>query len=114
MLNRSRSNSEARRERKHRHRRIALCSGAVVALVGILITLVLYAEIAHLQSLGESATAQVMSDMPMQNMALYWSFPILQASGLTGLCFAYYSVLLGLLQSGRAPSWFPLSYRHSV
>jgi predicted ferric reductase len=37
--------------------------------------------------------------------------PILQASGLTGLFFAYFSIVLGLLQSGRTPSWFPLSYR---
>ena len=46
-----------------------------------------------------------------ENIARYWSFPLLQASGLTGLFFAYFSVFLGLLQSGRAPSWFPMSYR---
>ncbi len=47
----------------------------------------------------------------MTDIGKYWAFPVLQASGLTGLVFAYLSVLLGLQQSGRAVSWFPLTYR---
>jgi hypothetical protein len=111
MLSRSRSKFEAVKESRNRHRVSAVRSGTVVAALGVLTTLLLYAGIAHLQALGESAAAQAMPDMGMKNMALYWSFPILQASGLTGLFFAYVSVFLGLLQSGRAPSWFPMSNR---
>jgi hypothetical protein len=46
-----------------------------MAVVGVLATLLLYAVIAHLQALGESAAAQAMPDMGMKNMTLYWSFP---------------------------------------
>jgi hypothetical protein len=111
MLSRSRSNSESGRESGNRDRRNTMSSGTAVIVVGVLTTLLLCAGIAYLQALGQSAAAQAMPDMGMQNMALYWLFPILQASGLTGLFFAYVSVLLGLLQSGRATSWFPMSYR---
>lgn len=83
----------------------------MIAIVGILPTLLLFAVIAYLQARGESAAALAMPDMHMKNIAVFWSFPILQASGLTGLFFAYFSIVLGLLQSGRTPVWFPLSYR---
>jgi hypothetical protein len=84
-----------------------MSSGTAVIVVGVLTTLLLCAGIAYLQAFGQSAAAQAMPDMGMKNMALYWSFPILQASALTGLFFAYVSVLLGLLQSGRPLRGFP-------
>jgi hypothetical protein len=50
-------------------------SGMLIAVIGILPTLLLYALIAHLQSLGESAAAIAMPDMYMKNMAIFWAFP---------------------------------------
>jgi predicted ferric reductase len=111
MLSKSESHVAVGSEIRKGKRRIAWRSGTIIAVVGILPTLLLYAVIAHLQMLGESAAALAMPGMHMQNMTRYWSFPILQASGLTGLCFAYFSILLGLLQSGKMHSWFSMSYR---
>ena len=91
--------------------RRAVVSGAVVAAAGVVSTGLLYLYIAHLQSRGQSAGALGMPDMHMQQMRKFWSFPLLQASGLTGLFFAYLSVLLGLQQSARGLPWLPLSYR---
>lgn len=96
---------------KNADRRASVVSGALVLAAGALSTLALYLFIAHLQSRGRSAAALSMPDMGMTNMGKYWAFPILQASGLTGLFFAYLSVLLGLQQSGRRASWLPLTYR---
>ena len=111
MLTRSRSNPEAARKSGKRGRRSAVGSGTLVLVVGVLTTLLLYTGIAYLQSLGESAAARAMPEMGMRNTAVYWSFPVLQATGVTGLLFAYASVLRGLLQSGRAPAQFPLDRR---
>lgn len=111
MLSRSEAHREIGSAIKKRNRWIAWRSGVVIAAIGIVSTLLLYAVIAHLQAVGESAAAIAMPEMHMKNMAVFWAFPILQASGLTGLFFAYFSIVLGLLQSGRTPSWLPLSYR---
>lgn len=89
----------------------ALLSGLLVLAAGVLSTLALYLFIAHLQSQGRSAAALAMPGMGMRDMTKYWAFPVLQASGLTGLGFAYLSVLLGMQQSGRSAAWLPLSYR---
>lgn len=97
--------------RRTSDRRAAMLSGAIVFGAGIVSTIALYLYLAHLQSHGRSAAAIGMSDMGMANMSKFWAFPILQASGLTGLFFAYLSALLGLQQSGRRASWLPLTYR---
>ena len=111
MLDRSEAKMAAKSEIRKRHRRIAWRSGIMIAIVGILPTLLLAVVIAYLQARDESAAALAMPEMHMKNIAVYWSFPILQASGLTGLFFAYFSIVLGLLQAGKTPEWFPLSYR---
>jgi len=86
-------------------------SGLMITAVGIAVTLALYVWIARLQSQNRSPAALAMSSMGMSDMSKYWSFPVLQASGLAALLFAYLGAVLGLQQSGRAASWFPLSYR---
>lgn len=92
-------------------RRATMLSGGIVLATGVVSTLALYLYLAHLQSHGRSAAAIGMSDMGMRNMTKFWAFPILQASGSTGLFFAYLGTLLGLQQSGRRASWLPLTYR---
>ena len=82
-----------------------------VAAAGIVVTLPLYLFIAHEQSHGRSPAALQMSTMGMSDMRTFWAFPILQASGLAGLLFAWGSVFLGLQQSGRVASWLRLDYR---
>jgi hypothetical protein len=91
--------------------RATVVSGALVLGAGAVSTLALYLIIAHLQSEGRSAAAISMPTMGMTDMGKFWSFPILQASGLTGLFFAFLSVALGLQQSGRRVSRLPLTYR---
>ena len=86
-------------------------SAAIITITGVAVTMVLYVRIARLQAHNRSPAAVAMSSMHMNNMTKYWSFPVLQASGLAGLLFAYLTAILGLQQSGRAVSWFPLSYR---
>lgn len=44
-------------------------------------------------------------------MSTFWSFPILQASGLIGMVTAYLGLLLGLQQSRKVAGWFNMSYR---
>jgi len=88
-----------------------LRSALLITTAGVAVTLALYLWIARLQSQGRSPAALAMSSMGMSDMAKYWSFPVLQASGLAGLLFAYVTALLGLQQSGRAVSWLPLNYR---
>jgi len=68
--------------------------------LGFALTWLVYIWIYSLQARGLSAAALGMSDMHMNDMNIYWSFPILQASGMTGLAFAYVSVFLGLQQTG--------------
>ena len=103
--------SELPPERGAGARRRALVSGVCVGAAGVVSTGVLYLLIRHQQSLGRSAAALAMSSMHMQNVHKFWSFPLLQASGLTGLVFAYLSVVLGLQQSARALPQLRLSYR---
>ena len=91
--------------------REAIRTALLVTAAGVVVTLALYAWIARLQSQDRSPAALAMASMHMNNMTKYWSFPVLQASGLAGLLFAYLTAILGLQQSGRAASWFPLSYR---
>lgn len=111
MLSQEESRVITRLAVKKRNRWIAWRSGATIAVIGILPTVLLSARIASLQVGGKSAAALAMPDMHMTNLTVYWAFPILQASGLTGIMFAYVSMVLGLLQSGKTPAWFPLSYR---
>lgn len=89
-------------------RAAAVRSGLVVAALGVLTTLPFYLIIAHLQAEGRSAAAIGMADMPMGDMGTYWAFPILQASGIAALIWAYLGVLLGLLESGKHPAWLRL------
>ena len=91
--------------------REAMRSAVIITVAGVAVTLALYVWIARLQAHNDSPAAISMSSMHMNNMTKYWSFPVLQASGLAGLAFAYLGAILGLQQSGRAASWFPLSYR---
>lgn len=84
-------------------------SAVVVAALGVLSTLPFYLVIAHLQAQGRSAAAIGMADMPMANMSVYWAFPVLQASGIAALLWAYAGVALGLAESGTGLRWLPLS-----
>ena len=83
-------------------------SVASVSLVAAALTLILAAQLFRLQSDGRSAAAIAMAaDMDMRDMGRFWSFPILQASGLVALAFAYVTAVLGLVDgigkaSGRA------------
>jgi predicted ferric reductase len=103
--------SELKREPRRDARKQALMSGSLVALTGLVSTGALWVVIARLQARGASAGAIAMSDMNMRNMGKFWAFPLLQSSGLTGLGFAYLSVLLGLQQSARGLAWLPMTYR---
>jgi predicted ferric reductase len=103
--------SELPAERSGPARRRALVSGTLTGAAGIAVTAALTVVIWHQQAQGRSPAAVAMASEHMDNMGKFWSFPLLQASGLTGLVFAYLSVLLGLQQSARALGWLPLSYR---
>lgn len=84
----------------------ALLSGTLADAAGIASTAALATVIWQLQAQGgRSAAALAMPSEHMGNMARFWAFPLLQASGLTGLVFAYLSVGLGLQQSARALPW---------
>ncbi len=87
----------------------ALRSGVIIAALGFLTTLPFYVWIHDLQAKDRSAAAIGMASMHMNRMHVFWSFPILQATGLTALIWAYLGVGLGLMESGRTISWFPLS-----
>ena len=84
-------------------------SGAVIALLGLLTVLPFYIWIHDLQAQGKSAASLAMSDMHMEQMSKFWSFPLLQAAGLAGLVWAYVGVMLGLVESSKSISWLPLS-----
>ena len=92
-----------------RQRSGSLRSGAIVAGLGFLTFLPLYIWIYNLQAQDKSPAALDMASMHMNRMNIFWSFPILQASGLAALMWAYVGVLLGLMVSGRNVSWFPLT-----
>ena len=87
----------------------AFRSGAIVGLLGFLSVVPFYVWIHHLQAQDKSAAALAMASMHMNNMHQFWSFPILQATGLAGLIWAYIGVTLGLFESARTASWMPLS-----
>jgi len=87
----------------------AVLSGAGIGLLGFLTFLPLDIWIRNLQAQGKSAAALAMSDMHMEQMHKFWAFPVLQATGLAGLIWAYVGVALGLFESGKTVSWFPLS-----
>lgn len=83
----------------------------IVAIAGLAATVALYIWIYDLQKRGLSAAALAMGPaMNMKDMRRYWSFPVLQASGLSGLAFAYVSLLLGLQQTGGALRRGPTAY----
>jgi predicted ferric reductase len=82
-----------------------------VVLTAAVSTACLYGWIVNLQARGRSAAALNMSAMGMTDVAKYWSFPILEASGLVGLVLTYVSVVLGLQQSGRLVRRSPAIYR---
>ena len=86
-------------------------SAWLVTAIGFVAFTVLYLFILHLQSQDRSAAALGMSSMHMNKLRTFWSFPILQASGLVGIVTAYFAVLLGLQQSRRAVGWLKLDYR---
>jgi predicted ferric reductase len=92
------------RQQKH----AATRSGWIVLAAGILSTSALYGVLIYLQSQGTSAAALNMPEI--KDVGRYWVFPMLQASGVTGLVFAYASMVLGLRQSKRASSRSLLSY----
>lgn len=96
--------SDTRRARRAR----ALRSGAIVAGLGALTVLPLYAVIFRLQARDHSAAAIGMASMHMNRMSVFWAFPILQASGIAALLWAYAGVALGLLESGRRTTLFGL------
>lgn len=83
----------------------------LVALAGLAVTVPLYLAIYHQQSQGRSPAALAMPSMGMQDMHTFWAFPILQAAGLAALFFGWFSVFLGLQQSGRRAPWLRLGYR---
>ena len=87
----------------------AVLSWAGIGLLGVLTFLPLDIWIRNLQAQGKSAAALAMSDMHMEQMHKFWAFPVLQATGLAGLIWAYVGVALGLFESGKTVSWFPLS-----
>ena len=71
-----------------------------------------YAWIWTLQAEGRSAAALDMADMGMTDVDKYWAFPVLQASGLIGLLFAYVTILVGLMQSSWYAKRFGLHQLH--
>jgi len=87
----------------------AVRSGAIIALLGFLTAAPFYLWIHDLQARNKSAAALAMSSMHMDQMHKFWSFPILQATGIAALIWAYAGVSLGLLESGRTVSWLPLT-----
>ena len=83
----------------------------LIALLGLATALPIYAWIAVLQSQDRSAAALSMASMNMNQMGVFWAFPVLQASGLAALVWAYLGVALGLAESGRTMRWLPLRRR---
>jgi methionine sulfoxide reductase heme-binding subunit len=90
---------------------IRFSSGLSVAVCAVLMTAVVAAWILYLQSQGRSPAALNMPDMGMADVAKFWAFPVLQASGLIGLLFAYVSMLLGLCQSRGSANSMAISHR---
>jgi DMSO/TMAO reductase YedYZ heme-binding membrane subunit len=87
----------------------AVRSGVIIGLLGFLSVVPFYVWIHDLQVEGRSAAALGMASMHMDRMNVFWSFPILQATGIAALIWAYFGVALGLLESGKTVPWLPLS-----
>lgn len=84
-------------------------SAVVLTALAAATTAPFYALLHHQQSHGRSAAAMSMPGMRMENMDVFWAFPILQATGIAALLWSYAGVLLGLLETGQRPSWWPWS-----
>lgn len=84
---------------------------ALIAGLGLCTVIPFLAWLAGLQSRDRSAAAINMSGMHMNQMSVFWAFPVLQATGIAALIWAYAGVALGLAESGRRIRWLPLSRR---
>jgi predicted ferric reductase len=69
------------------------------------LTLALYGYILYYQSTGISKGALAMPSMGMKHIAKFWSFPVLQASGLVAILAAGIAVFFGLQQSSKEARW---------
>jgi predicted ferric reductase len=76
---------------------------------GLASTVALYLYILYYQAHDASKAALGMPSMHMNHLAKFWSFPILQATGLVGLLTAYLALFFGLQQSGRKATWLKMS-----
>ncbi|WP_229294165.1 ferric reductase-like transmembrane domain-containing protein [Staphylococcus lloydii] len=83
-------------------------SGMIVVWLSILMFTPLFIFIFIRQSQGLSPAEFAMPDMNMAQMGVYWSYPILQASGIIALFWSYLSVLLGLMTSSKGIKWLPI------
>lgn len=84
-------------------------SAAVLIALAAATAAPFYALLHHLQAQGRSAAAMSMPSMHMENTAVFWAFPLIQATGIAALLWSYAGVLLGLLEAGQRPSWWPWS-----
>jgi hypothetical protein len=80
-----------------------------VYATGAAVTAALYGYILFYQSRDSSEAALGMPSMHMNHIAKFWSFPILQATGLVALLTAYIALFFGLQQSGKTARWLKLS-----
>lgn len=76
------------------------------ASVALLATLVILAVLWWRIAEGTSDTIAVMPDLAATEYWMYW---MCQAFGWSALLWAWITVMLGLLRSGRHPSWMPVS-----
>ena len=95
----------------HRRLRPRSRQPVVVGIAGLATVLPFYIRIALLQSRDRSAAAIEMSGLHMNRMSVFWAFPILEATALAALVWAYISVVLGLAVSDRGHGWLPISHR---
>jgi len=89
--------------------RPGLISAVTVGLLGIVTVVPFYLWDYHLQEKGRSAESIEMSYMRMTNMHVFWAIPVIMATGIAALLWAWLSVALGLLDSGRMIRWLPLT-----
>lgn len=107
----ARATTAAITEGPHRCSRTGVCSRFGVMFTVVVATVTVDLWVLNLQAHGRSAAALNMPEMGLTDVGKYWAVFCAAASGLSGLLFAYLSVLLGLQQSGRVASWFPSTYR---
>jgi DMSO/TMAO reductase YedYZ heme-binding membrane subunit len=81
----------------------------IIWAVGVVLFVLLAAYIWYYQSKDASQGALGMMSMHMNKMGKFWSFPILQASGLVALLTSWCSIFFGLHQSSKAVSWIKAS-----